>query len=45
MTNLPTAGGAWTRDEQGGLRRADAEPAQKPAPEPAQKPAKKEADK
>nr|WP_296429639.1 hypothetical protein [Roseovarius sp. BRH_c41] len=42
MTNLPTSGGAYTRDDKGALKRADASPS-KPAPTP--KPEKKDADK
>ncbi|AWZ21082.1 hypothetical protein RTM1035_05075 [Roseovarius sp. TM1035] len=41
MTNLPTSGGSYTRDDKGALKRAEA--ALKPTPAP--KPEKKDADK
>lgn len=41
MTNLPTSGGSYTRDDKGALKRAEA--TAKPAPAP--KPEKKDADK
>jgi len=42
MTNLPTSGGSYTRDDKGALKRAGASPA-KPTPTP--KTDKKDADK
>lgn len=46
MTKLPTSGGAWARDGKGGLKRAQAPTAPKPArkPEPTARPQQKERD-
>lgn len=52
MTKLPTSGGAWTRDDRGGLKQAEAptvsargvrQKRQKPAP--SAKPEQKDSDK
>ena len=41
MTNLPTSGGSYTRDDKGALKRAEAAPKPAPAPKSDRKDAEK----